>query len=250
MGQVSPVHPVPQDPAERKAAGVPPGATDFAFSYPVQDWGQVENDVYTLQDWEQCAGSVAMKSFLTVGGYLYLDAVGHAVAATALAPGGTQNNFHFMEPRRWDPMWTEPLLENGRLQQVTIRELVESGAWLFCWLQPGEVLIGRNGPFEEQPQVPHGGFVFLFHEDALLTNHADAVLDRYFPVAMSMEKPCNLTEENVPAHKLPRNLYSVAEADEDTSGFCREFDGDQETFEEHTKGSPGPFSPYKPWLAY
>lgn len=229
IGQVSPAHPVAQDPRVREAFSVPPGAQHFVFSYPVEKWRQVESDAYALDDWGQCAcaGSAAMKSFLAVGGYLYLDASNRVISATTLAPWASYGpgGLHFSEPRRWKPAWTEVLVEHGRLQQVTIRALVELGAWLFCWLQPGEVLVSRDGPLQEQPHVPHGGFVYLFHKDPMSTEDRGVSLDRYFPVTPPLELPYDKLTDKMPACEI--RLFSLVDADrrdEDASwgGGCND----------------------------
>lgn len=51
------------------------------------------------------------------------------------------------------------------------------------WLRPHEVIEAADGnPLPIQPEVPHGGFVYLFHEDVLSANESELALDRYFAV--------------------------------------------------------------------
>merc|ERR1712154_204717 len=91
----------------------------------------------------------------------------------------------FGSPRRWSPVATLALFESGRFQPVTLKMLSDVGVRHFCWLLPGEQLRGIDGqllPADQQPDVPHGGFAYLFHDDVLETQVQDLVLDRYFPI--------------------------------------------------------------------
>uniref|UniRef100_A0A7S0A3W9 Uncharacterized protein n=1 Tax=Pyrodinium bahamense TaxID=73915 RepID=A0A7S0A3W9_9DINO len=192
-GQVSPLHPVQCDAACREGACVPPEAEDFAWSYPVVDWERVESDAYALEDWDSLEASAAMKSFLTVGGFIYFDAAGRIVGTTTPGKprGGDGDGLHFGAPQRWRHEWTLPLAEQGRFQPVTMRQIVGVGARSFCWLRPDEVIEDGDGqPLPVQPQVPHGGLVYLFREDVMAGEEWDRALDRYFPVAAACDEGC------------------------------------------------------------
>mmetsp|Transcript_109869 Transcript_109869/g.354715 ORF Transcript_109869/g.354715 Transcript_109869/m.354715 type:complete len:436 (+) Transcript_109869:117-1424(+) len=209
-GQVSPAHPVPEDAAWRQATCVPDTAQEIVWSYPVAGWECVESDAYALERWEGLEASAALKSFLTVGGFLFFDAEGRIAGATT--PGrldpGEAAGLHFLQSKRWRPEWTRPLAEHGRFQPVTMRSLVQLGAKLFCWLRPQEVLEDGDGqPLPVQPEVPHGGFVYLFHDDVMSKSSQETALDRYFAVSPS----CDCAEAEEPTPKLFRPFSLVGD---------------------------------------
>mmetsp|Transcript_39654 Transcript_39654/g.107217 ORF Transcript_39654/g.107217 Transcript_39654/m.107217 type:complete len:439 (-) Transcript_39654:271-1587(-) len=189
-GQVSPLHPVHDDLAWRQAVGMPSEAEEFAWSYPVAKWERVESDVYAMDNWDSLPTmehSAALKSFLTVGGFLFFNGRGRIVGATT--PGRPSKDdptgLSFGDPERWRSEWTQSLAEQGRFQDVTMKLIVSLGARKFCWLRPNEVIEDGDGqPLPFQPKVPYGGLVYLFHEDIMSTDRTDAALDRYFPVAL------------------------------------------------------------------
>lgn len=189
-GQVSPLHPVHDDPAWRQAVNVPPDSQDFAWSYPVANWERVESDAYAMDNWDTVPAmehSAALKSFLTVGGFLFFNSEGHVIGTTTPGrPGkGDASGLHFGDPQRWRREWTQSLAEQGRFQPVTMREIVALGARMFCWLRPNEVIEDGDGqPLPNQPKIPYGGLVYLFREE-VMSAEADVALDRYFPVALA-----------------------------------------------------------------
>lgn len=188
IGQVSAVSPVTLDTEHREAAAIPAEATEFAWSYPVSDWERVETDAYAMGNWQtmnMLEGSVSMKSFLSVGGYIYLGAESRVVGVTTLGrpQEGDPGGMHFGDPKRWDPEWTEIVFQQGRFQNVTMRSCVDLGAKMFCWLRPNEKLKSDDGKvLDAQPEIPHGGFVYLFHEEVLSKDEQNLCLDRYFPL--------------------------------------------------------------------
>eukprot|EP00428_Durinskia_dybowskii_P036589 CAMPEP_0170270042 /NCGR_PEP_ID=MMETSP0116_2-20130129/34965_1 /TAXON_ID=400756 /ORGANISM="Durinskia baltica, Strain CSIRO CS-38" /LENGTH=464 /DNA_ID=CAMNT_0010521233 /DNA_START=66 /DNA_END=1457 /DNA_ORIENTATION=+ len=185
-GQASPAHPFTADSPLRKALAPPKNATEFVWSYPVAGWESVESDAYALERWEAgLDGGAAVKSFFSVGGFLYLDGEGKVAGATTLSrpQGGDVGTVHFAEPRKWLPEWTAALVEQGRFQKITWRALKEVGARMYLWLRPHEVIEAADGnPLPFQPEVPYGGFVYLFHDNLLSTDEVEVALDRYFAV--------------------------------------------------------------------
>lgn len=216
-GQASPTHPITQDPLQREALAAPKEAADFVWSYPVSDWERVESDAYSLDSWEEgLDGGAAVKDFLSVGGFLYFDADGLIVGLATLGrPEANDLDYgllQFSEPRLWAPEWSSSLVAQGRFQRITIQSLVEMGARMYVWLRPREIIEGSDGkPLPTQPQVPYGGFVYLFHEDPLTSDPALQVLDRYFALALGQgpldQSPCRAPSR----HQYVRSLTLVNE---------------------------------------
>mmetsp|Transcript_36862 Transcript_36862/g.97131 ORF Transcript_36862/g.97131 Transcript_36862/m.97131 type:complete len:431 (+) Transcript_36862:61-1353(+) len=208
--QVSPTHPVTLDPALREAANVPMDAEYFVWSYPAANWERVqESDAYQLDNWEESLeleGAGAVKGFLSVGGYIYFDVDGSVVGVTTLSQleDGESSGLHFSEPKWWRPEWTSALVEQGRFQKVTLKAMQELGAKFFLWLRPDEIIEGpENNPLSSQPEVPHGGFVYLFHDNVISDDEAALALDRYFSVGSG---PQNKSTEDDTSEQ-PRSLY-------------------------------------------
>jgi len=187
IGQCSPSHPVTHSTEEREAVGIPPEAEEFVWSYPTANWKDVEADPYVLDNWEEQPnrGGAELQSFLSIGGFIYLDHQQAIVAVITYGrpPAGAKGCLQFGPPQKWQPDWTEALVEQGRWHNTTMRSLQALGAQRFCWLRPEEIVHPGDGvPLATQPQVPHGGFVYLFHEDCLVAEPSELNLDRYFPM--------------------------------------------------------------------
>lgn len=174
-GQFSPPHPVTLTAAEKAALSIPAEAAFFVWSYPVAAWSQLEG------------GSEAARTFLSVGGFIYLDASRKIIHATTLLPASDAESgggLQFGRPAAWRPEWTQSLMRQGRFQRITIKPLNDVGAKHYCWVRPGEVLNAADGsPCAEQPRAAHGAFAYLFHDDVFACDITDALeLDRYFPI--------------------------------------------------------------------
>jgi hypothetical protein len=188
-GQVSPVHAVSViDADQRDAFLIPAKAKRFVWSYPVSDWQRVDVDAYAMDSWDVgqagLESSGAMKSFLSLGGFIYFDENDAVCGVTTLGRTGRDTGgMSFGEPRRWRREWTGSLVELGRFQTVTMKALRQMGAQYYCWLRPSEIIESSDGsPQFIQPEVEHGGFVFLFHDNMLSTDPCELALNRYFPV--------------------------------------------------------------------
>jgi len=166
MGQFSPAHSITLAAREKVALGIPAKATSFVWSYPVSGWTCVSEDQSPIAN------------FLALGGYVYFDSMGEILRCNTLTKttqssgGGLQ----FGSAQHWQEEWTASLLKEGRFQPVTIQAMYDAGARYFCWLRPEEKMAGNC---KEQPEVPHGGFVYLFHDDPAAQNSSDC----YFAIA-------------------------------------------------------------------
>ena len=65
----------------------------------------------------------------------------------------------------------------GRIQPITIEELVEKGVRHFCWIVPGEELFSKRG--DRWVPAPHGAFMYLFHDQPLDSDPKDC----FFPIS-------------------------------------------------------------------
>jgi hypothetical protein len=182
IGQFSPSHPVTLTSLEKSASNIPESAVEFAWSYPIVDWEKL------------CIKDDALKSFLSVGGYVYYNSQHKIVDVTTLLPseekeGGLQLGRHLT----WNPAWTGPLMRRGRFQPITIKSLRVLGARHFCWLRPGELITDAHGKsLACQPQIAHGGFAYIFSDDVL--RHSAA--NRYFPIVSGADYVPSLRSES------------------------------------------------------
>lgn len=200
VGQVSPLQSVAEDVADREELCVPKAAKTVAWSYPVDDWHSLESNAYSMDKWEDDVDCfVRLQSFLSVGGFMYFDAEDRVVGLTTVGP--VQENdfgrFQFAEPRRWERDWTIALAHQGRFQTITMKSLMDAGASMYLWLRPNEVLETLEGnPLPKQPDVPYGGFAFLFHDD-LFANGESVALDRYFAIEPPSSAMSSAAQSNI-----------------------------------------------------
>jgi len=180
----SPPHPMVFDQEERQALGLPLEAVEFSWSYPVANWQQVERDPHLLHDWAVCAKDCsAVKDFLVVGGFIFLDRQRRVIRTTTpFLSKAQKGGLQFGRPQKWEAVWTRILLGEGRFQRVSIGPLRDAGVHFFAWLRPGEVLEDEDGRvLPRQPQIPRGGFAYLFHE-MMASSNEDVAGDCYFAI--------------------------------------------------------------------
>lgn len=184
-GQFSPPHPITLTDEEKQAIMIPTAATSFVFSYPVVAFDALEG------------GADVSRSFLAVGGYAYLDERQKIIATTTLMPTDkSSGGLQFAPPAPWRAEWTAALMRQGRFQRITIAALNSIGAHHFCWIRPGEQILGDDGmPCAEQPDVPHGGFAYLFHADVFNAREEERTLDRVFPIVSGDDYEAEDTED-------------------------------------------------------
>ena len=94
---------------EKAAISVPESAESFVFSYPV---------AASTSAFE--GGSDAARSFLSVGGYVYLDAQRRITHVTTLLPSRAEGGgLQFKAAAAWRAEWTTALMRQGRFQRYT-----------------------------------------------------------------------------------------------------------------------------------
>lgn len=221
--QCSPSTPITLSEEERASVGIPPEAVEFVWSYPVANWDKVDKDPHLLEDWENGgANNLAVKDFLAVGGFMYFDRYRRLVhVAASLSNKARKGGMQFASPRKWDHAWTPAILEDGRFHRVTIGPLREAGAHYFCWLLPGERFTDEDGrPLASQPEVPHGGFAYIFHE-LNATSAQDLVVDCYFAVAaLSGIAPGNCESFALLGEERPSELLGHTSAQLNHHSMC------------------------------
>jgi len=221
--QCSSTHPITLSSKERAVAGIPEVAVEFAWSNPVANWEHVERDSHLLEDWALCAKeSSAVKDFLVVGGFIFLDEDQRIVkVTTVLLNTDKRGGLQFGPKQKWDPAWTKALIGDGRFHRVTIGPLKQAGAQLFCWLRPGEIFESEDGqPLGSQPHVPHGGFAYLFHEMSSMSAQELAV-DCYFPIECMTEHLAARSESfTVVGEECPSELVGHTSAQLNLHNLC------------------------------
>jgi len=221
--QCSPPTPITLSEEERASLGIPAEAVDFVWSYPVANWDKVDQDPHLLENWDT-AGTInaAVKDFLAVGGFMYLDNHRRLVhVAASLCNTARTGGLQFSSPRKWNPAWTSAILEDGRFHRVTIGPLREAGAHYFCWLLPGETFMDDNGRLIElQPEVPLGGFAYVFHELSA-TSAQDLAVDCYFAVdAVSGIAPTDCESFALLGEERPSELLGHTSAQLNHHSIC------------------------------
>lgn len=142
---------------KRKRLGIPVEAATFRWAYPMRPGLEVSNDPNNEDH-------VAVAYFLELGGFLYFGKDHKLLQVKTVAPTKTksQQTLNFKK-HQWNPDWTQHLL--GRFHPITVETLIEVGAKYFVWLHPNERIKDASGTAcTDQPEIPHGGFAYIFHE--------------------------------------------------------------------------------------
>mmetsp|Transcript_57826 Transcript_57826/g.122999 ORF Transcript_57826/g.122999 Transcript_57826/m.122999 type:complete len:425 (+) Transcript_57826:200-1474(+) len=217
-GQCSPLQKLTLREEDYERLNVPRAAVACAWSYQVSHWQSVDLDPYaaTSETWQgDPASSSSVLAFLSTGGFLYFDEEHKVISVQGLR--GHRGDYEapaicFGGPQKWLAEWTLSLLAQGRFQRCTMQALRAEGARWYCWLPAGEILRGQNDSvFSEQPLIPHGGFVYLFHEDPSLTDPVLTAIDRYFPVTPG-RPDIGPPAESVPQDDIYRALAAIGDA--------------------------------------
>ena len=145
----------------RTAAGVPPGATHFAFAYPFFDAQRVFSQLIGL------AAHAPWLFFLLLGGFCYFDEAGTLLQLNALALSESEQSLHLVGPHTASDAACEWLRAHGRLHPITLPALQASGFKGFGWVHPQESPGGF--PFcPEEVLFPDGAFVYEISEAGFL----------------------------------------------------------------------------------
>ena len=168
---LSPVAPTKLSSEVRRANRIPdvPGVM-IAWMYALQlEWHMILGDSDREED-----GTAADWSFLTVGGFVFLQVDEKSQLQVLCAnsvsfhPSGPMQ---FSAPQPWCAEWTRKLAEAGRFNKVTVQKWASAGARYMCWICPEEKML--------RPGARHGGFMFLFHE---LDEEDTGGRDRFFEI--------------------------------------------------------------------
>ena len=150
QGRLSKTAPLRIDLKAMERAGLPSSAKKFAFAYPV------EAEVLP----EECSNE--LRTFLSVGGYMYWDAEDQICGLCILKDG---LNIHFSHPRllqRQHPKVREELYKSNRACRPTIPAFVDAGVVGFSWISPDENVAGYNG----KELWPRGAFAYFYADGA------------------------------------------------------------------------------------
>lgn len=169
VGSFSPPHPITLSPADRTLARIPQEAASFVWAYPLAGMSQLTEASKAALDM-----SSANMCFLSLGGYVYLNAAEQVIQANAIGAG---DGLAFLPPQPWKAPYSRALVSSGRCQDITIDFLRAQGARYYCWIRPGEALPGGDG---DAPWAPcqDGAFAYFFSDDA----HASDPRDCFFAI--------------------------------------------------------------------
>merc|ERR1711924_83798 len=122
----------------------------FVWSHPVAiDFANLDKD--------------SDPNFMLCGGLVLYDESGHVCAVCKIGePADVSElhcSMHFGQPIPWKSRWTMVLRE--RFQRITMSELRGKGTCYYCWVCANEPALR----FLDPPELPNGGFAFLFHDD-------------------------------------------------------------------------------------
>jgi len=166
MSRVSPHFPVTLSPTLRARHAIPQEARYFAFAYPF-----IGIDCLTPEqcsEFENKSRDSASICLALHGGFIYADASGNIIGATAMVDHGHGHGNGrarlTVAPEKVPKPYYVPLYKDGRFSQVVNPRLRDKGARLFCYVGPWEYL----GP---EMDIPNGAFLYLLEDDTCLCAH-------------------------------------------------------------------------------
>jgi len=207
-GQMSPKHAITLGPEARKSAKIPEKAMYYVYSYPMDvQWRHHDKMMMSALRKCNCLDSPELM-FLIMGGYVYFDEDFKIVTANALICKQTRKNdewlmksgLPFGNPEKFPAKFLNQLTLYDRLKVVSWPGLnrFSSPPKFFAWLGPEEELVAPDR--ERRIFGPHGGFVFIFHNDLDERREELTGKNCYFPVICKNRECCseysNYSHEN------------------------------------------------------
>eukprot|EP00931_Biecheleriopsis_adriatica_P067760 TRINITY_DN41826_c0_g1_i1.p1 TRINITY_DN41826_c0_g1~~TRINITY_DN41826_c0_g1_i1.p1 ORF type:complete len:472 (+),score=75.75 TRINITY_DN41826_c0_g1_i1:76-1491(+) len=158
----------------KKFMGIDESARYFQWAYPAYP-----EPVLTLDKSNQ--DHLLVASFLETGGFMYFNENRDLLQVkTIVAVENRPPDALCFKRHTWNQAWTKQLWESGRYHKVTLQDMIEVNAKYFAYLLPGETFKEEGVEMKDQPDVPHGGFAYLFHENVSDSDYRD--LDCYFAI--------------------------------------------------------------------
>jgi len=155
-GVISPIVPIPDDWPEK-----PEGVVSFCWGYPMDKYREELLKMKRSMQLMFLALTTSTKlQFCAYGGFLLIDTNGQVAAVQSVSPviEESDTSLAFGPPQRWDPEFTESLMESGRFQSVTMPFILAAGADTFAWISPGESLAANGKTWTPSKS---GAFVYL-----------------------------------------------------------------------------------------
>jgi len=212
-GQMSPKHAVTLGMEDRKNANIPETAKHYVWSYPIDiEWRHYEEHLMRALKDCGCLGCPELM-FLIMGGYVYFDDNYKIVAANAMICGQnrrkeeelirTGEGLRFGNKMPFPAKFINQLTSFDRFKVVSWPGLsyLDYPPIFFAWLLPNEELVAPDR--ERRKFGPHGGFVFLFHDE--LDEQNPDLTDRncYFPVICNDPEHCAESSSYILENKDP-----------------------------------------------
>jgi len=215
-GQMSPRHAVTLGAEARRHANIPDTAKYYVWSYPIEvQWRHYEAILMNALRECDCLSSPELM-FLVMGGYVYFDEDFQIVSANALIAGQNKkreeelmksgSGLKFGKPEKFPAKFINQLTLWDRLKVVSWPGLnfLSNPPTFFAWIRAHEELVA---PDRERRQFgPHGGFVFIFHQD--LDQYSEELSEKncYFPVICNNSKCCTEFSNYIRENKNPLSL--------------------------------------------
>ena len=173
MCHLSPCAPVTLSAEDRHAADIPVDAAFFVFAYPLQSDAQGAGEAQgrgkkTPQLARQRSyRHTTLDFFLSLGGYVYIDAAKESVVAVrslARGPGLSFGRTLLADYQSGSVPLRASLWGSGRMVVPTLHDVLACGVRRFCWLAPNEQIPGVDATVGAD-LWPHGAFVYLYDEN-------------------------------------------------------------------------------------
>lgn len=191
FGSTSPLSSITLDTDSKIKAGIPPNATHFCFSYPLAGFTQL-----STKD-RQVDTSTVWINFLTVGGFIYSSIENGKIKIEGINAFGEGNGLFFSESYNLPCECIIPLHRDGRLQDVTIVDILEFGYDKFCWISPHEQFPDANFPVP----ITHGAFAYI--------SSTEKTKNIYFCVTQLSDAPKTIQSKLSLTDNRPFKVYNI-----------------------------------------